>query len=370
MAIINSVLSFGSGYLLQNGNHGTILVGQNQLNALGIQSLYGICADPVGNLYSTDPAQHVIVKITPSGELSIVAGTLGVPGIDGQYNVPALEAHFNTPLGLASDKNGSIYIADSGNNQIRMLSRSSGKVHLVAGDYSGASGFSNVYPVKFNKPSDVVIDNSNRLFVTDTNNHVIRMVLLGTQNVVTVAGTGTPGDARGYPPNSQLNKPNAISTDLKGDLYIADSGNYKVKKLNRDFYLYTLSGAGTRGAGHGAPADAEYLDLQFLKSDGVGNLYVVDFNEGDGSRVVCVNGNGYASVMRGFDDVYAEIGGVAVDRSNKITLVETNYIDEFYTSSSSSSLSSSSSSSSLSSSSSSGYEGIGYWEIGDNFIVQ
>ena len=126
MAIINSVLSFGSGYLLQNGNHGTILVGQNQLNALGIQSLYGICADPVGNLYSTDPAQHVIVKITPSGELSIVAGTLGVPGIDGQYNVPALEAHFNTPLGLASDKNGSIYIADSGNNKIRMLSRSSG----------------------------------------------------------------------------------------------------------------------------------------------------------------------------------------------------------------------------------------------------
>ena len=351
MTTINTVLSLANGYLLQSGNHGAVIVGNNQLSALGITSLYGVCADPIGNLYATAPDQHVIVKIVPNVGVSIVAGTLNTSGNDGNTPLPADEAKFNTPLGLASDKNGVIYIADSGNNQIRMLSRA-GWVNFVAGALNGSTGFSNVYPGAFSKPSDVTVDNANRLFVADTNNHAIRMIQVGTESMVTVAGNGASGDVHGYTPNSRLNKPNAVSADLAGNIYIADSGNYKVKKLNRDFYLYTFSGNGSRGAGGGLPADAEYLDLQFVKSDGCTNVYVVDYTEGSGSRVLTLDGNGYASVLRTFDTVYPEISGIVSDRSRKITMIGTGYIDEFYTSSSSSSLSSASVSS-LSSDSSS-----------------
>ena len=358
MSISNRILVY-TGSILSSATTDTILAGNNQLSALGITALYGITCDPNGNVYVSDPEQHVIVKITPRGICSIYAGQIGVSGNNGDGSFGPTTSLLNKPMGLDCDKNGVVFVADSGNNQIKKITTDR-KVSLIAGNLSGQAGFVNTYPSKFNAPQDVAIDESGNLYVADTENHAIRRIKYGTRNIVTVAGNGTIGDTGGYSTTSRLNFPNSIAVNVNGEVFIGDSKNYKIKKISRNGYVSTYSGSGTRGDTIGKKNVCKYLDIFSLVTDRYGSLFVGDYDEGLGGRVLRVDSEGTSYEVKGHAAIPTKTTGITYSRSRNIYVSETQYIDEIYSSSSSSS----SSESSLDYSESSSFEYSGISSLG------
>ena len=172
---------------------------------------------------------------------------------------------------------------------------------------------------------------------------------------MTMAGNGSPGDSYGLGINSQLNTPYGVTVDWSGKVFIMDSGNYKIKLLDRNWNLLRFSGTGTRGTTVGNADICEYVDLKFADVDKTGNIYVVDFDEARGSRILKVDQNGKSALVKDFQqrNEYCVIA-VTAAYSGYLFVTESIFELSLYSSSSSSlSSSSSSSSSSISSSSSS-----------------
>ena len=201
-----------------------------------------IAIDSAGNLYIADTMNHAIRRITPEGVVSTIAGGSQQSGYrDGR----AAQALFNEPAGIAVGENGVIYVADTGNHVIRKIEN--GNVTTVAGIYTapeagedydeggfvdglaGDAMFSFPHGLYHVFGGDV---GDNILFIADTGNHTIR-ALTADGRVITVAGSGEPGDADGPPAAAMMNKPTGI-VYTGGILYIADSLNNKIKAVSFD----------------------------------------------------------------------------------------------------------------------------------------
>lgn len=146
----------------------------------------GICTDYSGNIYLSDSKNHIVLLIDVYGHLEVYAG-VGSSGSNGASIISAYSAKFNTPRGIACDKSGNIYVADSGNNQIRKISMN--RVSLLAGDPACSAGdeVGSPYSARFNNPTDVAVDPSGNVYVTDMGNNVIKMV---KSNNVTIVARG------------------------------------------------------------------------------------------------------------------------------------------------------------------------------------
>ena len=364
-------------YVQQTSFADRIVAANISFGTEGSTDPYGIVVDSSGNIYISDPYQNIIMKVLPSGETQLFAGTVGVSGNNGDEVVDASDALFNAPSGLAIDLSGNLYLADRGNNQIRRITPNK-KVSLVAGDKYGASGFRDGPAIEttiqnvegnatdthalFNSPRAIVTDQSNNIFIADTNNHAIRYIKYGINRVSTVAGNGKPGDSLGVGTQAQLNEPFGLAVNKSGDLYIADTKNYKVKRLDKAFNLLRFSGSGTRGFDLGYRFDSEFLDMYLMTVNQSGFVYMMDFDEAWGSRLIKFTPDGDTALIREYRrENFSGIGGVAVNNSNTIYILETEYLDKLYSSSSSSSsIDSSSSSSSFGHSSSSSSSSFGY----------
>lgn len=293
---------------IANGNNGIVLVGEHQLFNQRTGDLGGICIDPSGNIYVADPIYHIILKILPDGTVIVWAGKTGESGNNGNNRVQGWDARFNEPSGLSTDRSGNLYIADKGNNQIRRITPDR-YVTLVAGSPSGLSGFcggigSNAL---FNEPNDISVDRSGNIYVADTNNHAIRLIQNGTSRVNTVAGNGTAGD--GYNGwnidgslQSTLRYPYSIACKPNGEIYIMDSGNFKIKLLDKNFRILRFSGSGTEGTYLGDALTSQYSNMRYSDVDPSGNLYLIDFKDDVNSRLLKVNGNGIPAIIRNFVD--------------------------------------------------------------------
>jgi sugar lactone lactonase YvrE len=288
-------------YLQNRGNIGVILAGEKQLFDRRSGNLGGLCVDASGNIYVADPIYHIILKVTPAGNIVVWAGETGESGNNGNNRVRGSSARFNSPSGLSIDKSGNLYVADRGNNQIRKITPDQ-YVTLVAGSITGASGYrggigSNVL---FNGPNDVSVDKSGNIYVADTLNHAIRLIENGTSKVITVAGNGTAGDGYGIGLNAILRTPYSIAVKPNGEVYIMDSGNYKIKLLNKSFYVLKFSGSGVEGNNIGDALTSQYNNLYYGDVDPSGNLYVLDFRGLVDSRLLRINGNGIPAIIRDF----------------------------------------------------------------------
>jgi len=361
----NQLVIYNPGYVQGAGNNGDILVGKNQLASVST-GIAGSCVDNSGNIYLSDPEQHIILRVRPNGEFVIYAGNRGSSGNIPNQKIKAQAAYFNTPMGLSCDPSGNLYVADMGNNAIRMITPDQ-YVIPVAGNMNGEAGYANGYgsSAKFNSPHDVAVDNSGNIYVSDTNNHTIRRITPGISKVVTVAGTGTPGDSYGIGTSSQMRFPFGIAIDPNGRVLIADEGNYKIKLLDTGYRLLKFSGSGVKGDFLGNAANSQYNYLQFMDIDRSGNLYVVDYKEGENSRLLKLNGMGVPAIIKDFASELESsyVVSVTVNNSGKVVVAESEYAIELHTSSSSSSsggYSSSSSSSSGGYSSSSSSSSGGY----------
>ena len=244
---------------------------------------YGLAIDPAGNLYIADSSNNLVRKVS-NGVITTVAGN-GTPGFSGD-NGPAASAQLASPAGVAVDSGGNLYIADSLNNLVRKVSN--GVITTVAGN--GTPGFGGdggpATSAQLYAPSGIAVDSAGSLYIADTYNGSIRKVSNGV--ITTVAGTGTPGfGGDGGPATSaQLNNPWGLAVDSAGSLYIADTGDQRVRKVS-GAVIATVAGNGTLGfSGDNGPATSAQLANPYgLAVDSAGKVYIADFDN-DSVRVL------------------------------------------------------------------------------------
>ncbi|MEU2339849.1 RICIN domain-containing protein [Streptomyces sp. NPDC013172] len=259
---------------------------------------YGVAVDSTGVLYVTEYNNHRVRKITADGTISTVAGT-GTKGYSGDCGL-AVSAQLHQPRGVAVDSAGTLYIADTENHRVRKIT-ADGKICTVAGTgtkgYSGDGGPATA--AQLDGPYGVAVDSSGTLYIAEYNNRRVRKIATGG-TISTVAGTGTAGsDGDGGPAVlAKLNRPCAVAVGRAGDLYIADAGNHRVRRIAADGKISTVAGTGTKGfSGDDGPGTSAKLDSPYgVAIDGVGTLYIVGFNN---HRVRKVTADGQISTLAG-----------------------------------------------------------------------
>ncbi len=256
----------------------------------------GVTTDTGGNLYFT--SQSRVFKMEPSGNLTVIAGT-GVAGFSGDGG-PAIAGQLRTPYGIAVDLAGNVYVADYGNDRVRMIS-AAGVITTFAGNgghnYAGDGG--QAAEAQLRTPRGVTTDKAGNVYIAETGSHVIRKVT--TDGIIsTVAGIGLAGFAGddGDPLFARLLSPHGVAVDKDGNLYIADFGNQRIRKVAGG-KITTISGAGSGFNGDGLVATAgRFSGPTSISIDASGNLYIADFNNhrvrkiASGGNITTIAGNG------------------------------------------------------------------------------
>jgi sugar lactone lactonase YvrE len=195
----------------------------------------------------------------------------------------AVSAELAQPVSVIRDGSGNVYISDQGNHRIRKITFSTGNISTIAG--SSTSGFSGdgaaATSAKLNYPAGIAIDGSGNIYIADQGNQRIRKITAATGNISTIAGTGTAGFSGdgGAATSAQLNNPVAIALDASGNIYISDQYNQRIRKINASTgNISTIAGTGTYSySGDGAAAtSATFQNPAGIEVDASGNIYVAD----------------------------------------------------------------------------------------------
>jgi len=234
-------------------------------------NLMGIKIDSFGNIYVSDASNHRICKITSTGVVTTLAG-----GVQGFADDIGANAKFHYPHGLAVDPiSGNIFLADPGNRRIRQITPL-GVVTTLAGSGSSTSVDGTGTSASIGHPVDIVCDSLGNIYVTDSNQQRIRKIVISTRIVTTIAGSGTAGflDATGT--NAMFNWPNGLAIDMFGNLLIADTGNFRVRKITTSGVVTTIAGDGTQGISSGTGTSSKFFSPRMITIDSTGNAYVSD----------------------------------------------------------------------------------------------
>ena len=254
-----------------------------------------VAVDGSGNIYISSSSNNRIRKVTAStGNISTVAGSGTAYSGDG---AAAASAHLYDPVGVAVDGSGNLYIADSGNDRIRKVDASTGNISTVAG--VGTNGFSGdggaATSAQFSAPVGVAVDGSGNLYIADSGNDRIRKVDASTGNISTVAGTGTGGySGDGGAATSARLRPDNVAVDGSGNIYIASTSNNRVRKVDASTgNISTVAGTGTAGysGDGGAATSARLNNPQGVAVDGAGNIYITDRHNNRIRKVDASTGN-------------------------------------------------------------------------------
>ncbi|MDC0766763.1 NHL repeat-containing protein [Streptomyces sp. HD] len=272
----------------------------------------GLAVDRQGNLYIADRYNHRIRKVTPDGIITTVAGTG-----DGGYvsdGGPAVATRLNEPIDVAVDDAGNVYIADGVNHRIRKVTPA-GIITTVAGN--GEAGYVSdggpAIATRLNHPHGIAVDREGNLYFSEWSNHRVRKV---SRNgiITTVAGNGTAGYVSDGGPAiaTRLQHPSGVAVDPEGNLYIADCVNHRVRKVSRNGIITTVAGNGTAGyVSDGGPAVATRIHHPHdVALDAAGNLYIADSGN---HRLRRVSTNGIITTVAGNGIAgYVDDGGPAV----------------------------------------------------------
>ena len=281
--VISTIAGTGvSGY---SGDHGAA-------TSARLSTPTGLSLDGAGNLYFSDAINNAVRMIAAAtGVITTVAGN-GTPGYGGDGSAAVL-AELNYPGATAVDSAGNLYIADSSNSRIRVVAAKTGIITTFAGngqyDYTGDGGPATAAELEF--PQGVAVDASGNVYLADTNNHVIRKVTAGTGVISTIAGVraansgaGSYSGDGGPASSAGLNRPDAVTLDSAGNLYIADSNNNAIRKVTAsNGIIQTIAGNGyavpcNQFAGDGgAAASATLCSPSGISIDSAGKLYIADY---------------------------------------------------------------------------------------------
>jgi hypothetical protein len=274
-----------------------------QATLAGIYAPSGVVFDPMGNLYIVSVNGRVRM-VNTTGIITTLAGTstMGYSGDGG----PATAAQFYDPEGIKTDALGNLYIADWGNSRIRVIN-SSGILNTKAGSGTGVYNGDGMPAVSadIDTPTNISFDAAGNLYIADQGNNRIRKV--NTSGIIsTVAGYGSAGSccSGGYGGDGgpatagQLNGPSAIAFDVAGNMYIADELNNRIRMVNTAGMITTVAGNGTLGysGDEGKATDAELHYPSDIAFDATGNLYIADSQN---NRIRMVNTSGIISTVVG-----------------------------------------------------------------------
>ena len=242
-----------------------------------------VAVDNAGNVYAADSGNSTIRKITPDGVVTTLAGLAGNWGSADGTGSAAL---FNSPFGVAVDGAGNVYVADSGNGTVRKVTPA-GRVTTLAGSAGNPAGSTDGAgsAARFSGPAGVAVDSAGNLYVADTGNSTIRKVTpVGV--VTTLAGlAGSRGSADGSGSaarfGSTFSGPQGVAVDTAGNVYVADTGNFTIRKVTPEGVVTTLAGlAGSHGSADGSGSAARFGSTfsgpQGVAVDTAGNVYVAD----------------------------------------------------------------------------------------------
>ncbi|MBI4474083.1 MAG: IPT/TIG domain-containing protein, partial [Acidobacteria bacterium] len=297
-----------------------------------------VSVDGSGNLYIADRGNNRVRKVS-GGTIATIAGT-GTVGSSGDGG-SALSAVL-VPYAVALDGAGNLYISDTAGNRIRKVTASTGNIQTVAGGVTpgfGGDGLAAASSV-LASPQAAAIDLHGNLYIADTANHRVRMIRASDRIIQTIAGTGVAGFAGdgGQATAAQLSSPRGIAVSPLGDIFIADLGNVRIRKIRPDGVITTVAGSGTSGfAGDGGPATAAALNApNWIAVDANGNLYIGDstthrirrvapdgiINTIAGTGIAGFSGDGGPAILARLSNP----GAIAVDSAGSVFVVDTNNV--------------------------------------------
>lgn len=290
----------------------------------------GVAVDSAGNIFVADSANYTIRKVTACGVVTTLAGLAGSLGsTDGAGS----DARFSFPAGLAIDSADNLYVADSGNHTIRKITPA-GVVSTLAG-LAGSSGSTNGTgnAARFFQPSGVTVDDAGNVYVADVNNYTIRKITPGGA-VSTLAGSaGTKGNSDGTGSAALFSFPQGVTVDGAGNVYVADTSNFTIRRITPSGFVTTLAGAaGSRGSTDGAGGNARFDFPNSLTVDSAGTIYVTDTVNNSIRRIappnVVTTLAGAAGSLGTADGIGVAAGftspqGVAVDNAGNVYVADT-----------------------------------------------
>ena len=279
----------------------------------------GVAVDSTGTVYVADSANHTIRAITPAGVVSTWAGSAGVSGTN---DGPVAAALFRSPQGLALDGSGNLLVADKGNCTIRRITPAGG-VTTVAGT-AGTTGTNDGagLSAKFFYPSAVAADGAGNLYVADTGNHTIRKITPAGA-VTTLAGKpGASGRTDGPGNLARFSSPFGIVADSAGNLWVADKDNNLIRKVDPAGNVSTFAGAADAGSLDGHGTAASFSQPYGLARDGAGNLYVAD---GGNFRIRRISPAADVKTPAGATNIVGGVApqAVAVDTTGNVFMADT-----------------------------------------------
>jgi sugar lactone lactonase YvrE/Leucine-rich repeat (LRR) protein len=262
----------------------------------------GLAFNGIGEMFIGDQNNHRVRKITAAGVVTTFAGN----GTSGWADGTGAAAQFNSPSAIAIDAANNVYVADFLNHRIRAITPS-GVVTTLAG--SGVAGFNDAtgLAAQFNGPGGVAVSGGN-LYVSDNFGHRIRRIVIATGVVTTLAGSGTAGFADGTGALAQFSSPQGLATDAAGNVYVADHINQRIRKITPAGVVTTLAGSGAGGFADGTGAAAQFQAPLGVSVDATGNVYVADaFN----ARVRLVSPLGVVTTLAGSGTIGFTDGALA-----------------------------------------------------------
>ncbi|HWJ27785.1 MAG TPA: hypothetical protein VNS32_14665, partial [Flavisolibacter sp.] len=230
--------------------------------------------DKNNNIYVADSYNHLIRKISSTGVVSTLAGKAAITGhADGTGTA----ATFYYPVGVATDSDGNIYVADAGNNLIRKISPA-GEVITLAGNatISGHDDGAGT-AASFNYPTGVAVSADGNIYVADRDNSLIRKIT-ATGTVSTLAGQAmVTGHSDGTGSGATFNRATGMGVGNDGYVYVADASNQLVRRIDPSGVAQTLAGrALIPGSADGTSINASFYAPSGIVVDGSGNIYIAD----------------------------------------------------------------------------------------------
>ena len=228
---------------------------------------YGVAVDASGNVYVADYNNNRIRKVTRLGVVTTLAGST-----QGNLDGTGALAQFNNPAGVAVDASGNVYVADMLNSRIRKVT-SDGVVTTLAGSTDGFANGTGT-GAKFYYPTGVAVDASGNVYVADIGNARIRKVT--ALGVVTTFAGSSYGYLDGTGTGAKFAGPSGVAVDASGNVYVGDQYNRRVRKVTAEGVVTTLAGSGAYGSANGTGVEASFNGLFGVAVDASGNVYVAD----------------------------------------------------------------------------------------------
>jgi sugar lactone lactonase YvrE len=282
----------------------------------------GVAVDSSGNVYVADTGNNKIRKITAAGVVTTLAGS----GVQGSTDATGTNASFCQPQGVAVDSSGNVYIADTVNNKIRKVT-SAGVVSTLAGINSSQDGIGAA--ATFYLPQGVAVDSSGSVYVAEWGGNKIRKVTAAGV-VTTLAGSGQGGSTDATGTNASFSSPSGVAVDSGGNVYVADSGNNKIRKVTSTGVVTTLAGSGQGGSTDATGTNASLGQPQDVAVDSSGNVYVADTAN---NKIRKVTAAGVVTTLAGSGQVgstdatgtnasFSQPHGVAVDSNGNVYVAD------------------------------------------------